>query len=166
QGDLPPILPCEPALWWAAFVSAGCALLCGSADRLVWIGTIPACDPRGVPLRSPQAWRVSVIRTWKIAGQDCPPIIRGILANYLSLVVSLLAMLILTPVLLRSLGSAAYGFWAVLGSLATYLVLCDFGMNTAVAKYTAEYRTTGQLERLSATVSTILAMVIVSGVVM
>ena len=92
-------------------------------------------------------------------------IARGLLVNYASLGVSLLSMLILTPVLLRSLGPGAYGFWAILGSLSSYFVLLDFGMNTAVAKYTAEYRATDQRARLSATVSTILALVVAVGVV-
>ncbi len=81
-------------------------------------------------------------------------IIRGIYVNYLHLFVGFLAVFILTPIMIRYLGQTAYGLWAVFYSSIGYFALFDFGMNTAVAKYTAEYRAKDQKENLTKLVST------------
>lgn len=47
--------------------------------------------------------------------------------------VSVVLGLVSVPILVRSLGQEAYGMWLILGQLATYLALVDFG-NASVAK--------------------------------
>jgi O-antigen/teichoic acid export membrane protein len=94
---------------------------------------------------------------------DARLVVRGVVANYLHLGVGFLALVILTPVALQTLGAAAYGLWAVFNSLLGYFVLLDFGMSTATAKYTAEYRATARTPALSRLVSTVLAAVLVAG---
>lgn len=88
-------------------------------------------------------------------------IIRGIFVNYLHLIAAFVSMFILTPMLVGRLGPAAYGLWAVFSSVVGYFVLCDFGMSTAVAKYTAEYRANGQSAQLTKLVSTIFSATLV-----
>ena len=66
-------------------------------------------------------------------------IIRGVQANYLYLFISSMLALVLTPILVRYLGQAAYGLWAAFGSVIGYFGLLNFGMGTATTKYTAEY---------------------------
>lgn len=44
----------------------------------------------------------------------------------------------LTPVILHGVGATSYGLWALIGSLAAYGALLDFGVGPAVTKYVAE----------------------------
>lgn len=90
-------------------------------------------------------------------------IIRGAYLNYLHLLTTLVSLVVLTPILLRFLGRAAYGLWAVFGSIMSYFMLCDFGMNTAVAKYVAEYRVLNQREKLRQIVSTAFLLLCILG---
>jgi len=87
-------------------------------------------------------------------------IVRGICVNYVHLFVAFLSVFILTPIIIRYLGQTAYGLWAILYSIVGYFALFDFGLNTAVAKYTAEYRARDQRDRLSKLVSTTFAVFI------
>jgi O-antigen/teichoic acid export membrane protein len=93
-------------------------------------------------------------------------IFRGVYLNYLHLLVSMVSLMVLTPVLLRSLGQAGYGLWAVLSSIMSYFALCDFGMNTAVAKYAAECRALKQKEKLDEILSTTFFFLCVLGTVL
>jgi O-antigen/teichoic acid export membrane protein len=90
---------------------------------------------------------------------------RGILFNYLYLGAGFVWVFLLTPVILRHLGSEEYGFWAILTSVVTYLTMFNFGLNTAVAKYAAEYMAKERRQDLDALVSTTaVAMSILGGV--
>jgi len=51
------------------------------------------------------------------------------LANYLYSVIS---TLLLSPFILRQLGDARYGVWAVVGEVLAYYGLLDFGIRTAL----------------------------------
>lgn len=84
-------------------------------------------------------------------------IVRGMLINYLHLLAAFLVMFVLTPIIVGRLGTTAYGIWAIFSSVGGYFAICDFGMNTAVAKYTAEYRAKAQLNLLTKLVSTTFA---------
>lgn len=93
-------------------------------------------------------------------------IIRGLWVNYLHMLVSFVSLVVLTPILLKFLGQAGYGVWAVFGSIMSYFVLCDFGLNTAVVKYVAECRVLKQEERLNRIISTtFLFMGVLGGIV-
>jgi O-antigen/teichoic acid export membrane protein len=74
--------------------------------------------------------------------------VHGVLAKYLSIATWIAAGLVLTPLLLRHLGSETYGLYAALGSVGAYLSVLDLGTGLAIPKYVAEYRTQGDLERL------------------
>lgn len=81
-------------------------------------------------------------------------VLRGIIINYLQLFVAFVSNFILTPVILNHLGQAAYGLWAIFSSIMFYFLLFDLGMNTAIAKYTAEYHAIDMQERINKIVST------------
>jgi O-antigen/teichoic acid export membrane protein len=74
------------------------------------------------------------------------------------------AMVLMTPLVLRYVGVVGYGLWAVINSLQNYCLLLDFGMNTATAKYTSEYRALRQPDALSQLASTILVLVLGVGI--
>ena len=50
---------------------------------------------------------------------------------------------LLTPFIISELGLAQYGLWAVVGSLAGYLGLLDFGLGGSFVKFIAEYAERG-----------------------
>jgi len=84
--------------------------------------------------------------------------------SYLHLAVGLVSMVWLTPVILNHLGKAVYGFWAVLNSILEYFRMFDFGLNTAVSKYTSEYRALNRQDKLTRLVSTtLMGMVCIGG---
>ena len=67
-------------------------------------------------------------------------IIRNVLMNWMAFAVTILAGFLMSPFLVRHLGDAVYGVWVLLGSLAGYLGLLDFGLIPSMVKYVAEYR--------------------------
>jgi O-antigen/teichoic acid export membrane protein len=67
-------------------------------------------------------------------------IIRNVLMNWVAFAVTILAGFLMSPFLVRHLGDAVYGVWVLLGSLAGYLGLLDFGLIPSMVKYVAEYR--------------------------
>lgn len=91
-------------------------------------------------------------------------IFRGVCLNYLHLLSGIISLLVLTPIMLRFLGPAAYGVWAVFSSILGYMMLLNFGMSTAVAKYTAEYIATDRKEDLNRIVSSTMAVFILISV--
>jgi O-antigen/teichoic acid export membrane protein len=73
-------------------------------------------------------------------------------------VVPALVLLIFTPVLIHSMGTANYGLWAI--SLAGFglLGVAELGLGVAIAKYVAEYRQANDTVGLSSTASAGLAL--------
>ena len=65
---------------------------------------------------------------------------------------------VLTPFLLSRLGTAEYALWVLAGSLASYGMLLDFGLASAVAKYVAEYSARGDRQGASVLVASALAL--------
>ena len=53
---------------------------------------------------------------------------------------SILAGLILTPMIIGAIGKEAYGAWAFIVSLTTLLRLLDFGVTPTVIRFTALHR--------------------------
>lgn len=66
-------------------------------------------------------------------------LLRNTVANYLGTFVAFLVALFLTPFVINTLGDTGYGVWALALSVSGYLALLDFGLASALAKYTAEY---------------------------
>ncbi|MES2908411.1 MAG: oligosaccharide flippase family protein [Pseudomonadota bacterium] len=63
---------------------------------------------------------------------------RGALLSYATILVVNLSGLLLTPFIIRALGNAEYGLYLLIGSLAAYLGVLDFGLNNAVTRYIAQ----------------------------
>lgn len=78
------------------------------------------------------------------------------LSNYISKVINLAAWFILTPFILNRLGDGLYGLWILVGSVAAYGFLLDFGIAGAVTKYTAEYCARGENETAHRLIATAL----------
>jgi O-antigen/teichoic acid export membrane protein len=91
-------------------------------------------------------------------------IIRGIYLNYVYLFVGLILSFLLTPIIIHSLGQAAYGLWVVFGSIVGYLGLLDFGMNVSTVKYTAEFHARNEQDNLNKHISTIFLGFVLIGI--
>ena len=63
---------------------------------------------------------------------------RNVTMNYLALATTALSSLLLTPVLLHSLGRSAYGVWTLAGGVIAYLELLELGFGRATTKMIAE----------------------------
>jgi O-antigen/teichoic acid export membrane protein len=60
--------------------------------------------------------------------------------NYAARFFGIAVGLVLTPFILREIGPASYGLWALIGSVTGYGALLDLGISSALIKYVAEYR--------------------------
>jgi O-antigen/teichoic acid export membrane protein len=59
----------------------------------------------------------------------------GAVLSYVLILVKLVITLLITPFLVASLGLDGYGLYALVGALAAYLYILDFGMNDAVLRF-------------------------------
>ena len=73
-----------------------------------------------------------------------------------SVIVSAVAGLLLTPYLIRKLGSDGYGVWALCFSLVDYYWFFDLGFRSATVKYVAHHTAREELEKISEVLSTSL----------
>ena len=67
-----------------------------------------------------------------------PNFARNVVANYGSTVARMLSLLAVTPILLHELGDAAFGVWALAGSVILYLDIFHLGFGIATSKLVAE----------------------------
>jgi O-antigen/teichoic acid export membrane protein len=87
--------------------------------------------------------------------------------NVGQIVVNVAMVFVLTPLLVRGLGREGYGLW-VLGaafSATGYFNLLEFGLQSAVVKYVAEYQVQEDDERMNRMVGASLAFHLVFGVI-
>ena len=64
----------------------------------------------------------------------------GAILSYVYMVFEVLSTLLLTPLIIRSLGDAEYGVYKLVSSVTTYLLLLDLGMGNSVVRYIAKYK--------------------------
>jgi O-antigen/teichoic acid export membrane protein len=79
----------------------------------------------------------------------------GVYAVYAAAIVS---GLVVTPVVIHSLGRSAFGVWSFIGSITIYLSVLDFGVGPSIVRFGAEARGRGATDDLNAIASTGLAM--------
>jgi len=79
----------------------------------------------------------------------------GVYAVYAAAIVS---GLVVTPVVVRSLGKAGYGVWTFIGAVTIYLSVLDFGVGPAIVRFGAEARGRGADEDVNEIASTGLAL--------
>jgi O-antigen/teichoic acid export membrane protein len=86
-------------------------------------------------------------------------------SNYVAKILTLGVWFFLTPFLLRQLGANDYGLWILIGSIAAYGSLLDFGIGTAVTKYVAQFQAEGRIEQAQSLVATALWLYLGLGLV-
>lgn len=69
-------------------------------------------------------------------------ILRGSASNILRVILSMLIALVLPPLLVHRLEPPEYSAWVIILQCSGYISLLDFGLQTAVGKFVAEYDAT------------------------
>jgi len=70
---------------------------------------------------------------------------------------------VVMPMLIRRLGTARFGIWALAVSLIEYLWLIDLGFRPATVKFSAEFRALGQIDQLNSLINTSLGYCLLAG---
>jgi O-antigen/teichoic acid export membrane protein len=86
--------------------------------------------------------------------------VRNVLSNWGAFAFSAVVSFVLSPLVVHSLGDAAYGVWVLLGAMVGYLGLLDLGVRGAVTRYVARFRSAqdhGSASRLASTALTTFA---------
>jgi O-antigen/teichoic acid export membrane protein len=73
--------------------------------------------------------------------------------------------LVVTPVVVHSLGKQGFGVWTFIGAVTIYLSVLDFGVGPSIVRFAAEARGRGAVDDLNAVASTGLAMYAGIGVI-
>lgn len=81
----------------------------------------------------------------------------------LSWLFPLIPTFVVTPILVKSLGNEMYGLYMVIVGFITYFF--TFGIGKAAAKYVAEYRSTGETEKISDIISSTIVLSFALGLV-
>ncbi len=80
----------------------------------------------------------------------------NVLSNWGAFALNALIAFVLSPYIVRTLGSDLYGAWVLVGSLVGYLGLLDVGVRGAVTKYVATHHAAHETEEASRIVSAAL----------
>jgi O-antigen/teichoic acid export membrane protein len=65
-------------------------------------------------------------------------VVRGVLSNWLALVVTTAVAFFLSPFVVHHLGNVVYGVWVIIGSLVSYMGLLDLGLRGAVTRFVSK----------------------------
>lgn len=64
----------------------------------------------------------------------------GAALSYVTIFLTNIVGLLLTPFIIRSLGSAEYGLYTMIGALVGYMSVLDFGLNNTIVRFVAKYK--------------------------
>lgn len=64
----------------------------------------------------------------------------GVYLSYISLFVTNISNLILTPFIIKSLGDSQYGLYMLIGAFVGYIAVLDFGLGNTIVRFVAKYR--------------------------
>jgi len=65
---------------------------------------------------------------------------KGAFLSYITIFLTNIIGLLLTPLIIKSLGDAEYGLYALIGAFVGYISVLDFGLNNTVVRFVAKYR--------------------------
>ncbi|MGE4441530.1 MAG: oligosaccharide flippase family protein [Desulfomicrobium sp.] len=83
-------------------------------------------------------------------------IFRNSIVNTLRYIVNYSIIFVLTPIIIKGVGDAQYGLWALIFSLIGYAGLLDLGVQQATIKLVSEFRGKNDLSRLNEIISSTL----------
>ena len=98
---------------------------------------------------------------------------KGAILSYITIFLTNIIGLVLTPFIIKSLGDAEYGLYTLIGAFVGYISVLDFGLNNtivrSVAKYRAEKDKRGEENFLAVTMSIyglISLIIVIAGVIL
>lgn len=65
---------------------------------------------------------------------------KGALLSYITIFLTNIIGLLLTPFIIKSLGDAEYGLYTLIGAFVGYISVLDFGLNNTIVRFVAKYR--------------------------
>lgn len=65
---------------------------------------------------------------------------KGAILSYVTIFLTNIIGLLLTPFIIRSLGDAEYGLYTLIGAFVGYISVLDFGLNNTIIRFVAKYR--------------------------
>jgi len=68
---------------------------------------------------------------------------KGAFLSYITIFLTNVVGLVLTPFIIRSLGDAEYGLYMLIGAFVGYISVLDFGLNNTIVRFVAKYRAEG-----------------------
>ena len=92
-------------------------------------------------------------------------VLQGSLSNLLRLVLSLAFSLYLPHFLVHHMEPAEYSAWVLILQLAAYINYLEFGIQTAVSKFVAEFDARGDRNELHRTVSSAFLLLVAGGAI-
>jgi len=85
-----------------------------------------------------------------------PHFLVNVLWSWLSVTVNIFVGLVLSPIIIRTLGEERYGVWALVFALIDYYWFFDLGFNTAITNFCARFRAGNEAEKLNVVINTAL----------
>ena len=64
----------------------------------------------------------------------------GLILSYVNLFLTNFFGIIVTPIMIKMLGSSEYGLYSLIGAFVGYLSVLDLGLNDTIVRYVAKYR--------------------------
>ena len=92
-------------------------------------------------------------------------VLQGSASNLLRVLLSMLVSLVLPPFLVHHMVASEYSAWVLILQLSAYVSLLDFGLQTAIGKYVAEYDASGERDASHHLVSTSFTLLAVAAVI-
>ncbi len=83
-----------------------------------------------------------------------PTLFTNAVANYAGQISSVAVGILLTPVIISSMGTDMYGLWVLVVAIQGLGGLLDFGITTSVVKYVAEHHARHEIDEINRVVST------------
>ena len=65
---------------------------------------------------------------------------KGALLSYITIFLTNIIGLLLTPFIIKKLGDAEYGLYTLIGAFVGYISVLDFGLNNTIVRFVAKYR--------------------------
>jgi len=109
----------------------------------------PACPGHEEP-----PWLTGINRNRSLGGNLLQPdisarIVRNSIANLLRGVISLPIVLLITPFIISTIGTTAFGIWALASAFVSYASLLDLGIGSALVKFVAQYKVKGETTQIN-----------------
>lgn len=89
---------------------------------------------------------------------DSMKIMKGSVLRVATLVLNLLAMFVLLPIIIHTLGDKMYGLWVLAASLTGYYYILDFGISSSVIRFVSQAIGKEDKNRINPIISNSIAM--------